>query len=107
MATTNSNPKAVIRKRQTLEPGHRYRGSATINEFGEIDFRAYQRQEENLNAMRKVTEEEGENFRLAIYHSDDLVKIALIVPRGDAKQVERRLRELFIKTLLRLKQYEL
>lgn len=97
----------VIRKKQTLEVGHCYRGSATINEFGEIDFRAYQKQDEGENAMRKVTEENGEYFRLAIYRSEERVKIALLVPRGGVNEVERRLREAFIRTLLKLEEYEL
>ena len=96
-----------IRKKQTLEVGRRYRGSATINEYGEIEFTAYQKQEESLNAMRKVTEEEGENFRFAIYHSEELVKIAIVVPHGDAREVERRLRETFIKSLYKMKHYDI
>ena len=78
-----------------------------MNEYGEFDFRAYQRQGENENAMRKVTEMDGENYRLAIYRSEENVKIALLVPRGDARETERRLRELFIKTLLKLREYEI
>ncbi|MBR4338907.1 MAG: hypothetical protein IKP91_11845 [Bacteroidaceae bacterium] len=98
---------AAIRRKQNFVPGRRYRGSATINEYGEIDFRAYQRQEESANAMRKVCEADGESFRYAIYRSEENVKIALLVPRGDAREIERRLRDLFIKTLLKLKEYEL
>lgn len=98
---------AAVRRKQTFEPGRRYRGSATINEYGEIDFRAYQKQEGNENAMRKVTEEDGENFRFAIYRSEENVKVALLVPRGDAKETERRLRNLFIKTLMKLKEYDI
>ena len=98
---------AAVRRKQELKVGRRYKGSAVINEYGEIDFRAYQRQEENENAMRKVTEAAGENYRFAIYRSEENVKVALLVPRGDAKETERRLRELFIKTLMKLKEYDI
>lgn len=97
----------AIRKKQILEVGHRYKGSATINEYGEIDFRAYQKQEEAENAMRKVFEEGGENFRFAFYQSNENCKMSIVVPRGDAREVERRLRETFIKSLYKMKSYEL
>ena len=99
--------RAAIRRKQELVVGRRYKGSAVVNEYGEIDFRAYQKQEENENAMRKVTEVDGENFRFAIYRSEENVKVALLVPRGDAKETERRLRNLFIKTLMKLKEYDI
>ena len=98
---------AAIRRKQELVVGRRYRGSATMNEYGEIEFRAYQKQEDSQNAMRKVAEGDGENYRFAIYHSDEHVKVALLVPRGDARETERRLRDLFIKTLLKLREYEI
>lgn len=106
---TMGNKKQItaIRKKQTLEVGKRYRGSATMNEYGEFDFRAYQKQEENENAMRKITEGSGENYKFAIYSSPDNVKVALLVPRGDSKETERRLKDLFIKTLLKLSEYEI
>lgn len=99
--------KAVIRKKQELVVGRRYKGSATINEYGEIDFRAYQKQEANENSMRKITEGSGENFRFALYCSDENVKVSLLVPRGDRKEVERRLRDLFIKALYKMNEYEI
>ena len=97
----------AIRKKQQLEVGRRYRGSAVLNEYGEFDFRAYQRQGEAENAMRKVFVVDGEHFRFAAYRSDEKVKVAILVPRGDAREVETRLRELFILTLYKLREYEL
>lgn len=99
--------RVQIRRKQDLQIGRRYKGSAVLNEYGEFDFRAYQKQEDNQNAMRKIFEEDGENYRSAAYHSAELVKIALLVPRGDAKEIERRLRNLFILTLYKLKEYDI
>ena len=98
---------AGIRKKQTLEVGRRYRGSATINEYGQVEFTAYQRQEEGTNAMLKVFEEGGENYRFAFYQSQENCKMSIVVPRGDVREVERRLRESFIKLLYKMKQYDI
>ncbi len=97
----------VIRKKQELTVGRRYKGSATINEYGEFDFRAYQKQEEGANAMRKVFEDVGENYKFAFYQSDENCKMSIVVPRGDARVVERRLRETFIKLLLKMYTYDI
>ena len=98
---------AGIRKKQVLEPGKCYRGSATINEYGEIDFRAYQKQDADANAMLKVFEEGGENYRFAFYQSNENCKMSIVVPRGDARVVERRLREVFIKLLIKMNTYDI
>ncbi len=105
MASTEKH--AVIRKKQQLEVGRRYRGSATLNEYGEFDFRAYQKQDESANAMMKVFEEGGENFRFAFYQSNENCKMSIVVPRGDAREVERRLRDTFTRSLFRMKQYDI
>lgn len=104
--TTTTKP-AGIRKRQELEVGRRYKGSAVINEFGEFDFRAYQEQDVNVNAMRKVTEVDGDGYRYTIYHSDDKVKIAILVPREEARVTERRLLEASVYAIKKLLEYEL
>lgn len=104
MATKKS---AGIRKKQVLEPGKCYKGSAFLNEYGQVEFTAYQRQEEGANAMRKVFEDVGENYKFAFYQSDENCKMSIVVPRGDARVVERRLRETFIKLLLKMYTYDI
>lgn len=100
MATT-------IRKKQTLEVGRRYRGSAVINEYGEMEFTAYQKQDADVNAMLKVFEEGGEHYRFAFYQSQENCRMSIVVPRGDVREVERRLRETFIKLLLKMYTYDI
>ena len=104
MATKKS---AGIRKKQVLEPGRCYRGSAFLNEYGQVEFTAYQRQEEGANAMLKVFEEGGEHYRFAFYQSQENCRMSIVVPRGDVREVERRLRETFIKLLYKMKTYDI
>ena len=56
----------------TLEPGRKYRGTAWINEYGEIQFRPEQKGTKPSN-MKIVLEHES----FTIYESKDLFKVAV------------------------------
>ena len=56
----------------TLEPGRKYRGSAWVNEYGEVQFRPEQKGTK-LGNMKLVVEHES----FSIYESKDTFKVAV------------------------------
>lgn len=69
-ATTPKN-KPIMKKIQ-LEPGRKYRGTAWVNEYGEIQFRPEQKGTKPQN-MKLVAEHES----FSIYESEHLFKVSV------------------------------
>ena len=90
-----------------LEVGKKYRGSGMINEYGEVQFTAYQQGNASTNALKKVTSQGTENAQFGIYASKELCSIRLTVTRGDRTEMERALRNIFVTAMTKLEIYEI
>ena len=90
-----------------LEVGKKYRGSGIINEYGEVQFTAYQQGNAAPSAMKKIVSQQDEASQWAIYASKDLCSLRLTVTKGDRNDMERALRNIFIIALTRMENYEI
>lgn len=99
-------PNPHLRKPMVIEPGKRYKGSAMINEYGEIEFRPYQEAEERNPRFRSLRGAEGDTWR--IMTSKDKVRLIVTVDRLQMpKDMQEELRTAFLTALTELKAYEL
>ena len=98
-----------MRKEMILEVGHTYRGSAYINQFGEITFTAYQPSEENQNRLRKICTGHSDvnDTSFALYHTDGLVQVRLNVRKSDYLDMLQCLQEVFEGACETLESYRL
>ena len=106
MGTEKKSNSTHLRKPMTMEPGRRYKGSAMINEYGEIEFRPYQREPDSSPRFRSLRGADGDAWR--IMTNKDSVRIVVTADRLQAsKDLQEDLRSAFITALTELKSYEL
>lgn len=92
------------RKPVALETGKRYKGSAVVNDFGEIQFTPYQSLPEGEgNAMKILLQTKD----YTLYHSEKKVKVAITVSHGTSREIHDRLATAFSHALVKLDDYEL
>lgn len=93
----------------TMEVGKRYRGSAIINEFGEISFRPYMTGEKPRDPFRMLTGKGSGDCSYAIDYNQQTLRIHVSVPRNAVTPIRRSelLQNLFINALVALGEYEL
>ena len=106
MEKENKTSDPHLRKPMTMEPGRRYKGSAMINEYGEIEFRPYQKEEGQNPRFRSLRGADGDAWR--IMTNKDCVRIVVTADRLQAsKDLQEALRSAFITALTELKNYDL
>lgn len=105
MEKTTKKKNGCLRKPMVMEVGRRYKGSAMINEYGEIEFRPYQQDPDAQPRFRGVRGSEGDVWRLMT--SKTKVRMVLTVDRDQLpRDVQESLRNAFITALTELKAYD-
>lgn len=106
MEKENKTSDPHLRKPMTMETGRRYKGSAMINEYGEIEFRPYQEADEHHPRFRSLRGAEGDLWR--IMTNKDCVRIVVTADRLQAsKDLQDALRNAFLTALTELKAYDI
>ena len=93
----------------TMEVGKRYRGSAIINEFGEISFRPYMTGEKPRDPFKMLTGKGCGESAYTIDYNQQTLRIHVSVPRNAVTPIRRSelLQNLFIQAIVQLSEYEL
>lgn len=93
----------------TMEVGKRYRGSAIINEFGEISFRPYMTGEKPRDPFRMLTGKGSGECAYTIDYNKQTLRLHISVPLHATSTRTRGelLQNLFINALIALGEYEL
>lgn len=82
-------------KEMTLEPDRKYRGSAWVNAYGEIQFRPYQ-PAAAPKGLRLVAEHES----FSIYENKDIFKVSVKFSKEDFDMLAASNKMMFILTQL-------
>ena len=92
----------------TMKVGVRYRGSAVLNEYGHYEFTPYQMTEKQGSPRFYIIEGAGDDAPIQLKKSKDKVRVVLTVDRLlSVSDRKNELRELFVKALQKLEEYEL
>lgn len=67
----------MVKKKVKLEPGKTYRGSAWVNEYGEVHFTPWQQGSKSESNMTKVYEDGP----MTIYQSKKMIKVSVQIDR--------------------------
>ena len=92
------------RKPVALETGKRYKGSAVVNDFGEIQFTPYQSLPEGESTGMKIL---AQTKDYTLYHSEKKIKVAITVSHGTSREIHDSLATAFSHALVKLDDYEL
>lgn len=96
-----------LRGKMDLPVGKRIKGSAFINEFGEFDFRAYQVGATDEDKYRVLKEETTDKRKYTILISDNALSFRLTIKKGERRQNEKAMRELFLKAIIKYLEYDI
>lgn len=99
-------PQLKLRGKMDLPVGKRIKGSAFINEFGEFDFRAYQVGTSEDEKFRVLKEETTDKKRYSILISDNALSFRLTIKKGERRQNEKAMRDLFLKAMIKYLEYD-
>ncbi len=92
----------------TMIPGKVYDGSAMINEFGEVKFTPYQHKMGTAPPKFRTIAGSKEVNDFQLLQSTDKVRIILTADKlQTARERKENLRELFIKAIKKLEEYDL
>ena len=99
---------AEKKKTMTMKIGVRYKGSAVLNEFGHYEFTPYQITGKQGSPRFTIIEGASDEEPIQLKKSKDKVRVVLTVDRLQvAKDRENEFREIFIKALQKLKEYDI
>lgn len=92
----------------TLVPGVRYKGSAVINEFGQIEFRPYRHEEGYKPSQFRTLRGADDEAPFQLLRSKDKVRIVVTADRlQSAKDRKSELQRLFIQAIQKLEEYDI
>ena len=92
----------------TLVPGVRYKGSAVINEFGQIEFRPYRHEEGYKPPQFRTLRGADDEAPFQLLRSKDKVRIVVTADRmQSARQRRDEFYKLFLQALQKLEEYDL
>lgn len=92
-----------------IEPGKTYKGSGTINEFGEVTFRFYGHSERERDPYKMITGKGDGECDYTIDHNTRTLRVHVSVPYCKFKRSVREelLRNLFCMALAKLNDYDI